>query len=205
MNQGPLRPGMSAKPINQEAVAVEAIKPKSLAELSGEFGFFTPALWYIKFPFDEQTDLFSLYASDAGKLLHPVTLKSKYAVFTGMGVGIDSDWNYVLYALRLEEWIDFCTWVGTLALSYAPTKLLARVRTQGFTVPDPMISGLVTKDTPTINITVLCMESNQGTFYCEQAQPLGKPSVVFNESKEDDVVGFAANWFEGNSDPYEAK
>jgi len=179
----------------------------TMADLTPDYVFYTPALIYICNPltFDPMADFLTENNYD----IVPFSLAFNQPLFKGMETERDSMWNHVIYGVDKEQWPKLEKFLGSIAFSERDTGKLTRVRTQKVTIADPIF---LNKDTvlqgniPTVEITAFCMDTNMGSVYLKPGKHLvlDQPEVVHDKRSFKDTQALAKALFAGHADPYSA-
>jgi hypothetical protein len=174
----------------------------SLIDLTKDFHLFTPALLHLTVPLT--VDPFDSFVAERGSPMPRYSFQFEKPIFRGLTHPCgDPLWNYVLFALPHENWAEWIGWVGTVAYNDPKRGLFRRIRTQEINLWDPLdpIASKIPSGTPnTVQVTVLAIESNKGSFYMLPDPRM--PTATHNASMVfSDTEAFAKALKDGN-DPY---
>lgn len=139
-------------------------RARSLAELAGDYAFFTPAVLYLHGRFRDAplADFVYTVAPDC-KFYYK---KFRRALFRGLDApNGDVDWNFALWAVPRHHWDAFSAWMVGITLTYEDTREVAGIGEQILEVADPIAAELATVWHPgTPAVTVAAFGINGSRF-----------------------------------------
>lgn len=108
---------------------------KSLAEMVGDFVFFTPAILY---RFAEFTDAVLIdFVTKFGRCDF-YWVKLDFNIFQGLELGYDEDWNRALWAIPLEKWNQFVDFMCSAWFVDSWKEKIEAIALQRFVIVDPV-------------------------------------------------------------------
>ncbi len=180
------------------AVPLRAKNAGKLADLE-EYHFFTMGIFHLFVP-PGKCNPVGDFLQQLNKPIEPVVLKFMRPVFDGLKF-----YDHVLFGLPTEHWADFEKFMSLVAVldreRNCPGPWYVRVRPQQLTIADPIgmdKGALVTE----AKITSFGIDSNTGTIYLTQTEPLGRPGLFLDMTPTVDTVRMAAAFEADNSNPY---
>jgi hypothetical protein len=211
--KNPLRVGVTSAPtsLSRERIQAKQLRFASAAtlrDLNQEYAFYTPALIYMNIRLGGR-EPFVDFVQDYGKEVVPVTLRFNKPLFSGLLVGGEGSWNYVLYGMEREHWEAYLQWMGPMTFLDRSTQLLARVRFRELEIADPLFferCTILPPVCPTVPITVFCLDSNRGRCWIEEGQHplLDLPQYRYSTEVYGDTKAFAQAVLQDQGNPYAA-
>lgn len=178
-----------------------------LRDLAADYVFFTLALVYSRVRLMGR-DPWADYISERGKdAVFQITMKFERPIFKGLEIGLDHEWNHVLWCMERSEWEDYCQWMGRIAFVDRDRGNVTRLRTQRVLIADPLYfqrAVVLPEDCPCAEVNCFWLDSNQSLTYLRSGQhPLLDPPhlrTVFSCFR--DTRLWAEALLGGHPDPY---
>lgn len=178
---------------------MEALKistAATLKELAAEYVFFTPALLYTLLPLGDRDPLAEFVAL-TNCPVEPVWLNFQREILPGLA---DPAWTHRIGLFRRDQWQLLREFFGRAAFSDQATGLVARVRWQEITIPDPiaMERAIHVPDRGWATVTVhnMALETTQYRAYIYGGQ------FTYDHNVPDDAALFAKAVRREHEDPY---
>lgn len=116
---------------------------KGLTELLGEYAFFTPAPLYLYGRFVDAPLIDFAHATPDARFYYK---KFRRPIFRGLEAPSNGnpDWNFVLWAVRVQHWDAFADFLVSITLTYEDHRDVAGVGQQTLDVLDPLATDLAT-------------------------------------------------------------
>lgn len=197
------QPAASAAELQTHALRVG--RAGSLKELEQEYGFFTPALLYLRVRL-AGIDPLQTFIREYGKAAAAFTLNFDRPVFRGLAYGGNTYWNHHLMAVQREHWLPLMHWARSVAFLDPKTQLLTRVRPMLVTLADPLFlarASVLPSQLPVVDVGVLALDTSQGGVWIEEgATPAELPGVVLSGEAFRDTLVFADAVFKNENNPW---
>jgi hypothetical protein len=198
--------GVSEERVDRRQLKIS--QAATLKDVSDEYAWFSLGLLY-KYVRLMGRDPWGDFVDEMGRQdTYQLTLKFTRAVFDGMEVGPDPDWNHVLWAMPRDEWDEYREWMGRLSFVDRDMNTVTRLRTQDINIMDPIYvdrCAVLPLDIPTVPVTVFALDTNQGcVFLSPSASPMAPPHVVVTGEVLPDTQVWAAAILNEDADPYQA-
>lgn len=180
---------------------------RSLAELLGDWAFFTPAALYLHGRFRDAplADFIYMVAPDCRFYYK----KFRHQIFRGLETrNGDPDWNFVLWAVERRHMEQFAAWMVSLTLTYADDKSVAGVGEQQFQIVDPLAAERAAMWHPgvgTIPVTTFGLNGSRfkAGFVAGDSKLLDPPTLGFF-TPDDAMREFRKALYEGEN-PIDAR
>lgn len=179
-----------------------------LGPFAQEYAFFTPAILYLYGGFRD---------APLADLAYMTGIETKFyyrkfekRIFDGLDAPSNgnTDWNFVLWAVRKEHWTLVSDWLVSITLTYAELGEVAGIGQQEFDVVDPLAadrSAVYHDGLPRIRVAAFGLNGSRFRAYLRtDASPLQvRPRLAFDNAAADMKV-FASALYGGNN-PIDAK
>lgn len=208
-NSLPVREGFSAAskedkgPVKSVALRVGAAK--SLKELDRDYGFFTPALLYMRLRLRGVDPLHGFLRECPSAT--PFTLSFNQPVFAGLELPGNKFWNHHLMAIERQHWDSLMQWAVSLTLSDPELGLVARVRPMMVRIVDPLFASrnpFLSAPPPMVEVGAFALDTNRGCVWIEEdaKQPFLPPRVVNTNDVFRDTGVLANAITAGDANPF---
>lgn len=180
---------------------------ESLAALTEEWAFFTPASMYLHGSFmDGPLVDFCWERSINARFYHR---KFQRSIFRGLEASDgDADWNNVLWAIAKEHAEPFYQFLLSVTMSFTDEKWYVQFAQQDFKIVDPLAlekATVLRTDLPKLSVSAFCVNSNKvRTVFDVAADPLRYPPRLCRIRPDPEVVVAANALYEGKN-PLNAK
>lgn len=177
---------------------------ESLAALSDEWSFFSPAAAYLCGRFSDSflVDYMFSLGRDVDFYFH----KFQSPLFRGLNVGADADWNYALWAVRPDEWAGLLDFFCGLTIVDRAERSTYRYGMQEVTTPDPIASSRLILSTSPVTFTVPAFGVYGNRFvasFSPGANPFSPPHIGFSAPSRPEVA-FSEAYLNG-ANPFAAR
>ena len=174
---------------------------KQLTELLRDYAFFTPAVPYIygRFHAGFWMDFFANIRREVPLYCH----RFDEAIFQGLEIDQDTDWNHVLWAIPANELDALDRFVSSVTCMDRPQKKVWRFGVQRLLVLDPLAvqrQRVITTTLPTIPVSAWGFSSNLFWlyFHWDVKNPFTRPKLVRTPPQPEDHQFAQALWAERN-------
>jgi hypothetical protein len=196
--------GVSHEPVDRRQLKIS--QAATLRDLSDEYAWFSlgPLYKYVRLM---GRDPWGDFIDETGRdESYQLTLRFTKPVFVGLEIGQDESWNHVLWAMKRDEWEEYCEWMGRLSFVDRDINMVTRLRTQEINIVDPIYldrCAVLPLDVPTVPVTVFALDTNQGcVFVSHSSSPFAPPHVVETGEVLPDTRAWAQAILTDVADPY---
>jgi len=172
-NSLPDNPGTIRESQSEKAQDTSVVKAYTLSELTHELCFFNHGslFQYAGFRYPEMDPASEWMSKQDSATPVLMILPFKHVLFTGLSVPAIDDSRFgsipfsnVVFAAHKDCWPKLKAFLSGVASIDRKKKLYSQTYSEDINLPDPSIvarGGVVTADTPRVQVTVFCVDSNQ--------------------------------------------